>query len=421
MPEVFGEYLLVDRLGGRSMTEVFVAVRLADRSGRTLVLKRPRLGERASGPAAEALRREAEVLGGAKIPGAVRLEDSGVVAGLPFVVVEHVRGVPLDVLVHDRPLPKPLAMLVARDLGRTLASLHEAGWVHGDVAPANVMVDDAGELVLIDFGLAQPTDGPRPSPAGKAGYVAPEVARAKPARPADDVYAWGIVVAECLLGRRLFPETDLAEAGVRTDALPEELRDLPLVTQALSLDATARPASSAIAAAIEVDAGARDALAELTTPGAMASRATLEPRATRPMPDLALDAQTPSDKAAALPPPARREEKPPAPLTIGRTATAVVALAIIGAFAVGLFLGRRVPRKSNDATITLPMIPARTEVLLDGKTMLVPEPGRSVPIEPGKHTLSIRLPKRDTRDYEFVAEPGDHVVVVSVSANKGAP
>ncbi len=415
MPEVFGEYLLVDRLGGRSMTEVFVAVKLADRSGRTVVLKRPRLGERASGPAAEALRREAEVLGGVKLPGAVRLEDSGVIAGLPFVVVEHVRGVPLDVLVEARPLPQPQAMLVARDLGRTLAALHEAGWVHGDVAPANVMIDDAGEVVLIDFGLAQPTGGPRAAPAGKAGYVAPDVARAKPARTADDVYAWGIVVAECLLGRRLFPESDLAEAAARSAAIPDALETVPLVAEALSLDADARPAASAIAAAIEVDPSARDGLAAMTTTEATA-RTSLEPRATRPMAGIVLDA-----KSTAPAPSAPKDPRPHAPLTVGRTAFAVVALAIIGAFAVGLFFGRRVPRKSNDASITLPMIPARTEVLLDGKTMLVPEPGRAVPIEPGKHTLSIRLPKRDTRDYEFVAEPGDHVVVVSVAANKGAP
>ena len=407
MPEVFGEYLLVDRLGGRSMTEVFVAVKLADRSGRTVVLKRPRLGERASGPAAEALRREAEVLGG----------------------VEHVRGVPLDVLVEARPLPQPQAMLVARDLGRTLAALHEAGWVHGDVAPANVMIDDAGEVVLIDFGLAQPTGGPRAVPAGKAGYVAPDVARAKPARTADDVYAWGIVVAECLLGRRLFPESDLAEAAARSAAIPDALETVPLVAEALSLDADARPAASAIAAAIEVDPSARDGLAAMTTTEATA-RTSLEPRATRPMAGIVLDAKhalrprSPwllDAKSTAPAPSAPKDPRPHAPLTVGRTAFAVVALAIIGAFAVGLFFGRRVPRKSNDASITLPMIPARTEVLLDGKTMLVPEPGRAVPIEPGKHTLSIRLPKRDTRDYEFVAEPGDHVVVVSVAANKGAP
>jgi len=416
VPEVFGEYLLVDTLGGASMTEVFLAVKLGDASGRTLVVKRPRLGEHAAGPAAEALRREAEVLRTDGLRGVPRIEADGVIAGLPFLAVEHLRGVSLDRILHEGPLSEDEALVVGRDLARALAALHETDWVHGDVAPANVLVDDAGEIVLLDLGLARHTGEAREAPAGKAGYVAPDVARAKPAQTADDVYAWGIVVSECVLGRRLFDESDLAEASVRSSAVPEKLAALPFVSKALARKAEDRPSAEAIAAGIAVEAGARATLAARVTD--------------KPAPPSSTTAKRPSAKAlraeivdARSQAPTTIDKRPPATRSnpLGRSIFAVVVLAIVGAFAIGLFLGRRAPHPHADATITLPMLPTRTEVLLDGKSMLVPEPGRGVPLEPGRHTLSLKLAKRETREYEFVAEPGDHVVVVSVSAAKGSP
>ena len=65
--------------------------------------------------------------------------------------------------------------------------------------------------------------------------------------------------------------------------------------------------------------------------------------------------------------------------------------------------------------ITLPMLPARTEILLDGRVVLVPEPGRAIPIEPGRHTLSLEVARRDAKEYEFVVQPGEHVLVVNVT------
>src|SRR6185436_15169380 len=80
------------------------------------------------------------------------------------------------------------------------------------------LVDDAGEARLVDFGLATRIGSKHVEIAGKPGYIAPEAVRAVEASPAEDVYGWGVVVAECALGRRLFPERALAEAASRADA-----------------------------------------------------------------------------------------------------------------------------------------------------------------------------------------------------------
>ena len=91
-----------------------------------------------------------------------------------------------------------------------------------------------------------------------------------------------------------------------------------------------------------------------------------------------------------------------------------VLLAVFGAALFGFVAGRRVAR-SRMGQITLPMLPARTEILLDGRVVLVPEPGRAIPIEPGRHTLSLEVARRDAKEYEFVVQPGEHVLVVNVT------
>jgi hypothetical protein len=96
-----------------------------------------------------------------------------------------------------------------------------------------------------------------------------------------------------------------------------------------------------------------------------------------------------------------------------RIGLAVVPLVMV-AVVVGFAVGRRSTR-SRMGQITLPMLPARTEILLDGRVVLVPEPGRAIPIEPGKHTLSLEVARRDAKEYEFVVQPGEHVLVVNVT------
>ncbi len=415
LPELYGSWLLVRRLGERSMSEVYVAVRAGDASARWYVLKRPPVGERASGRVAESIRCEAAILKelSAAEPrprGVVGFVETGLVAGLPYLVVEHVRGASLERLLRVSPLPAEVARLVARDLAQRLAALHERGLVHGDVAPSNVVVDEDGELVLVDFGLAMRAGERRTTPQGTAGYVSPEAALGRAAATADDAYAWGVVAAELILGRRLFDDGDLAAAAVRT-SLPAGARidDLPEAERALSTDPAARPALAEVAREAEASGATRAAAPPAALEPAKLAAPT-RPAAARSDDAALVRAEREAVSVAPPPEPALRARPRAwsARLAIG------VLLAVFGAALFGFVAGRRVAR-SRMGQITLPMLPARTEILLDGRVVLVPEPGRAIPIEPGRHTLSLEVARRDAKEYEFVVQPGEHVLVVNVT------
>jgi hypothetical protein len=91
-------------------------------------------------------------------------------------------------------LPPPASWLPA--LGRALARVHHAGWVHHDVKPANVLMADGGTLWLGDFGTARRVG--EPSPPGSFGYVSPERLAGRASDPRDDVYGFGRIVEDTL-------------------------------------------------------------------------------------------------------------------------------------------------------------------------------------------------------------------------------
>jgi serine/threonine protein kinase len=444
-PELFGDFLLLSRLSAGPMAEVLVAVRLGDRTGRTFVIKRPLVGERASGRAAQSIARESEVLSTVKAPGIVALEAAGELASLPYLAIEHVRGLPLDhILSRAGSLPEASARAVASDLASALAALHKAGWVHGDIAPSNILIDDTGEARLIDFGLAVKTGQKRAEIAGKPGYIAPEAVRSVEASPAEDVYALGVVAAECLLGRRLFRESSLAEAGARGDAPPEAagLDALaPGLEAALKREPAARPDAQSLAAALRSLPLERAALAEIV------ERETLvDPAASNPFPESAAPgppSERPRSPASSNPlraaPPAGSPDShaltPTAPMRIitvsenppprntssapdtparasggeGWRRLAIVLLIFFAALA-GLVGGRLSSRARPTSVSITGTFPRRTQVELDGRT--VTRLDGPLPIQPGQHTLSINPPKGKKSEYTFNARPGEQVVLI---------
>lgn len=405
------------------MMDVFRAIKLGDRAGRPFVVKRVPLGEASTGAVAESLRRETEMLRTAGLVGCPRFVEAGELAGLPYLVLELIEGTSLDRLLAVGPLAPDLALGIGRGIAVVLASLHERGLVHGDLSPENVLVDELGEIALIDFGLAYREGSTRDAPSGKPGYTSPDVALGKPARSVDDVYAWGVVVAEALLGRHLFHEIDLAEAAARTAVLPSELDAQPAIVRALSLEASARPRAAELVALASgggtVDPGELGELARAVAQRpATSTRPRVEPLAKPVVELLRLVA-----KAEPTVEPARlvresTEAARAAPAAFNRFTVAALALALVAALALGLVIGRRFPGRSRPASITFPPIPARVEVELDGSILLVPEPGKALPLEPGRHKLTVQIGKREATDYEFVAAPGDHIVVMSINPPK---
>jgi serine/threonine-protein kinase len=152
-----------------------------------------------------------------------------------YIVMPYIRGRTLSLLI-DRVgrLAIPKAIWFARQALEGLVAIHTAGWIHGDIKSANLLVQPSGALSLFDFGLARTIGEPGATPAGTSllcgtpGYAAPELHfDCFPVTPASDIYSLGITLFEMLAGRRPFDGPsphELAAAHLRQP--PPDLQSL---------------------------------------------------------------------------------------------------------------------------------------------------------------------------------------------------
>jgi formylglycine-generating enzyme required for sulfatase activity len=165
---------------------------------------------------------------------AVRLRQRGIVriyavgedGGVPYIAMEYLPGGTLAARLHGEPLPLDAAIAVVEQVAAALDHAHKHGLVHRDVKPANVLFDEEGGAVLVDFGLVKSlaesgmtTEG---TSLGTPTYMAPE--QAKPNAEVDgraDVYALGVVAYEMLAGRVPF------EAEMPLSVLHAHVHDTP--------------------------------------------------------------------------------------------------------------------------------------------------------------------------------------------------
>ncbi|MCB5908078.1 serine/threonine-protein kinase [Streptomyces pinistramenti] len=172
-------------------------------------------------------RREATLLGTLDHPGITELYGSGSHRGVPYIAMRLVTGVSLRTFLDEHtPLPPTTAITVAVQVAGALACAHTLPVVHRDLKPPNIMIDDEGTVVLIDFGIAKPlrADATRytahGSTLGTRGYLAPEQLLEREPTARTDVYCFGCVFYELLTGRPPFPLG--ADAGLTERHLYEE-------------------------------------------------------------------------------------------------------------------------------------------------------------------------------------------------------
>lgn len=179
--------------------------------------------------------REAQVTARVDHPHVVTLLDVDEAQG--YIVMTYCNGGSLRDRLKKERLPLTEVFDLATVLLRTLADIHARGLIHLDIKPSNILFHH-GVPVLSDFGIASESDAKRR--AGTQAYMAPEQRQGNPS-PQSDVYATGLVLAECLLGRQ---RTD-AESALRLEPLPNgpRRRALELLLRAMTEpDAQKRPA-----------------------------------------------------------------------------------------------------------------------------------------------------------------------------------
>ena len=261
-----GRYLLTESIATGGMGEVWKAHdQTLDRDVAVKVLRPDSAEDEAF---AERFRAEARHSGGLSHPNIGTVHDYGEDDGTAFLVMELLSGEPLSALIRSRaPMPQDEVTEILYQAAIALQAAHDAGVVHRDVKPANIVVDDDGYAKLTDFGIARAlSEAPMTQTGevlGTPHYLAPEQAQGRPAGPLSDVYALAVVGYEMLTGRRPFNgesmvTTALAHISQPAPQLSDEVGE-PLrttVMAALAKDPSQRPSSAgAFAEALRLPAG----------------------------------------------------------------------------------------------------------------------------------------------------------------------
>jgi serine/threonine-protein kinase len=256
-----GRYQLEEPLGHGGMASVY---RARDTSlGREVALKV--LAENLTGD--EDLRkrflREARLAARLSHPNVVSVYDVGEEEdGRPYIVMELVDG---ETLAERGRVPPDEARALTLQAARGLAHAHEAGLIHRDIKPGNLLVRVDGTIKIADFGIARAAETTALTQAGTvlgtAAYLAPEQALGEEVTPAADVYSLGAVLYELLTGRPPFEFDSLADLAEKQRAMaitpvrelaPEAPRDLEdLVMRCLARNPAYRPSAAELVGELE--------------------------------------------------------------------------------------------------------------------------------------------------------------------------
>jgi serine/threonine protein kinase len=252
-PEVIdGRYVLDSVIGRGAMAEV--------RSGEDLRLGRPvavkLLYESLASQRDARLRFEEEARAAARLtdPNVVAIHDTGEHRGRPYIVMELLPGRTLRDELGEGPLREDRAREVIVHVLRALRAAHAAGVIHRDIKPANILLTEAGEAKVADFGIAKVAESSDLTATGlllgTPSYLAPECVTGHAATAASDLYAVGVVLYEALSGARPFAgATPIAVCHAIMSEEPTPLRELcpdvrgdliAVVTRAMAKDPKSR-------------------------------------------------------------------------------------------------------------------------------------------------------------------------------------
>ncbi|MFV0632985.1 serine/threonine-protein kinase [Demequina sp.] len=212
-----GRYVLNSLLAVGGMGEVWRGQDSElDRPVAVKVLKE---GAAANDTFLQRFRNEAKNAAGLTHENIAQVFDYGDQEGTAYLVMELVEGEPLStVLEREKVLAEPRLVAIMAATARGLQAAHDAGIMHRDIKPGNLLIADGDALKITDFGVSRSTDQTTLTQTGMvmgtAQYLAPELALGKPATPASDLYALGIIGFESVNGKRPFTAASAVDIAI---------------------------------------------------------------------------------------------------------------------------------------------------------------------------------------------------------------
>ncbi|MEV5650786.1 protein kinase [Nocardia sp. NPDC052254] len=291
---ISGRYRLADPIGSGAMGVVWRAsdVRLRRTVAVKQLLLAPGLTKAQALEAKMRAMREGRIAARLHHQNAVTVFDVAEEDGQPWLVMEYVDAPSMAALMRDKgPLEPPEVARIGAKVAAALAAAHDAGIVHRDVKPANILVADNGTVKITDFGISRAVGDVTVTStgflAGTPAYLSPEIARGEDPEPASDVFALGSTLYAAVEGAPPFGEGDNPLAVLHSVVsakvpAPGRAGDLgPVLMSLLAADSAERPTMQEAQRALEAVAEGRShglspaATKVLPHPGADAGATTV--------------------------------------------------------------------------------------------------------------------------------------------------
>lgn len=335
-PTLLGDrYRLGEVIGSGGMADVYLAKdELLGREVAVKVLRDPE-----PDPTDRArFMSEARTLAGLNHPHLVTLLDAGTSADRPFLVMELVRGTNLgEATRRGGPVPPQRMAEVGAQVAEALAYVHDAGVVHRDVKPGNVLLREDRRVLLADFGIARLVNDTSHhtrvgTTIGSPAYFSPEQVQGLAVSPASDVFSLGLVLLEALTGERAYSGTPTEAAMARLNRNPEIPSTLPagwvtLLRAMTDPEPTRRPDAKQVLERLRALAAGDDAAAtQLASATQVAGATQMMPAATP------VSRPDPTTSVPRAEEPAQKRKRPYWAIAVGivLVAAVIVALVLLG-------------------------------------------------------------------------------------------
>jgi serine/threonine protein kinase len=210
-------YQIVERIAAGGMATVYRAH--ATRLGRDVAVKvmHPHLAMDAG--FVQRFETEARAIAKLSHPNVVQIFDQGVDSGTIYIAMEFVGHSLRDAMAARGAYPIGEALHLTEQILAALAAAHQLGIVHRDIKPENILLTEAGQVKVADFGIARALGEVRATKTGEVigtvGYMAPELLTSGQISPAIDIYAVGVILYELLTGRQPFAGQSSVQIALR--------------------------------------------------------------------------------------------------------------------------------------------------------------------------------------------------------------